>query len=49
MDICNDFVFICEYYSVWNEVRSFNIKLMSLEICIIDDNVGNLFNYGDGI
>lgn len=49
MDTWNDFALICEYYSVWNEVRSLNTKFISLETLTIDDNVGNSLNYKDGI
>ena len=49
MDTWNEFALICEYYSVWNEVRSLNTKLISLETRTIDNNIGNSLNYGDGI
>ena len=48
MDTCNDFALICEYYSVWNEVRSLNTKFISLKTRTID-NIGNSLNYEDGI
>ena len=49
MDTWNEFALICEYYSVWNEVRSLNTKFISLETRTIDNNIGNSLNYVDGI